>query len=143
MNTKFPIFLNDWSQDHVTSGWREDDNTPIKQVAYDFQVDIEFLEELNILVATYTYQNYEGSAFVLYESNGKLYEVNGSHCSCYGLEGQWIPEEASLDEMEHRLTEGTFGRSYGSYDWDTDSYTYENVFAEELLEVVRQLKLNA
>jgi hypothetical protein len=28
--------------------------------------------------------------------------VNGSHCSCHGLEGQWEPEETSMKALEHR-----------------------------------------
>lgn len=42
-----------------------------------------------ILFAVYTYEDYSGSAHVLYRRNGKLYEVHGGHCSCNGLEGQW------------------------------------------------------
>ena len=38
-----------------------------------------------------------------------LFEVNGSHCSCYGLEGQWDVEEINIKELEQRLTKGTFG----------------------------------
>lgn len=48
-----------------------------------------------ILVAEYTYEDYSGSALVLYERGGRLYEVQGGHCSCYGLEDQWSPEETS------------------------------------------------
>ena len=64
---------------------------------------------INILFASYGCECYEGDAWVLFEQNGKLYEVSGSHCSCYGLEGQWQPEEVSLEELEHRLLKGTFG----------------------------------
>lgn len=59
-------------------------------------------EGVNILFASYTYENYEGSAFVLFEKCGALYEVNGSHCSCYGLEGQWNPEETSWEAIKLR-----------------------------------------
>lgn len=65
-------------------------------------------EEVNILFASYTYVCYDGSAFVLFEKDGKLYEVNGSHCSCYGLEGQWEPEETSLESIEYRLRNGDY-----------------------------------
>jgi hypothetical protein len=49
------------------------------------------LESAKLLVSYYSCIGYEGNAFVLYEKDGELYEVNGSHCSCYGLEGQWEP----------------------------------------------------
>ena len=65
----------------------------------------------NILFASYTYENYSGDAWVLFENNGNLFEVNGSHCSCYGLEQQWDPEPVVLKELENRLLKGTFGYS--------------------------------
>lgn len=44
---------------------------------------------------------YEGSAFVLYRRNGKLWEVNDSHCSCNGWEN-WSPEETTLEAIKMR-----------------------------------------
>lgn len=79
---------------------------------------------VNILFASYGDDNYSGEAWVLFEKEGKLYEINGSHCSCYGLEDQWQPEEVNLEELEHRLLKGTFG---------TDSYS-GNEFKDELKE---------
>ena len=58
--------------------------------------------EDQILFASYDCPPYEGYAFVLYEQDGKLYEVNGSHCSCYGLEGQWEPEETTWSAIAIR-----------------------------------------
>lgn len=66
-------------------------------------------EPIHILFASYEDENYSGDAFVLFEENGELFEVNGSHCSCYGLEGQWTPEEVTLTVLEQRLLKGTFG----------------------------------
>ena len=68
------------------------------------------------MLASYTYENYSGDAFVLFRKNGKLYEVNGSHCSCYGLgeesiggsESQWQPEETTIESLKHRLKNGNF-----------------------------------
>lgn len=62
-----------------------------------------------ILFASYGCANYEGDAWVLFSKDGRLYEVNGSHCSCYGLEDQWTPEEVFLPELENRLKQGSFG----------------------------------
>ena len=53
-----------------------------------------------ILFASYGYANSSGDAWVLFEKDGKLFEVNGSHCSCYGLEGQFEPEETDLKALE-------------------------------------------
>ena len=60
------------------------------------------LEGAELIIAEYDYGNWEGSAFILYEKGGKLFEVNGSHCSCYGLEGQWNPEETSWAALKMR-----------------------------------------
>lgn len=88
-----PVFLDDWA------GCKASD------ILSDFRVPE--IKGLKILFATYTYRNYSGYAFVLFSKNGKLYEVNGSHCSCYGLEGEWEPEKASLKELENRVKNGS------------------------------------
>lgn len=90
---KKPVFLNDWSDK--------------EGVANDFLTN---LDNVNILFASYTYQDYNGDAFVLFEQDGKLFEVNGGHCSCYGLEGQWEPEETTIQALTYRLTEGHMGQ---------------------------------
>ena len=52
----------------------------------------------HIIFAAYSCAGYEGEAHVVFEgTDGKYYEVNGSHCSCHGLEDQWEPEETTLD----------------------------------------------
>lgn len=61
----------------------------------EFDISDKELEGVRILVAVYEYGNWEGAAFVLFERDGKLYEVHAAHCSCYGLEGQWAPEETT------------------------------------------------
>lgn len=54
-----------------------------------------FPTDEQILYASYEAEGYEGYSYALFERDGKLYEVNGSHCSCHGLEGQWSPEETT------------------------------------------------
>lgn len=108
------IFLNIW--------------TCKEEVLRNFEIDHIDGE---IIIASYGAYSFEGYAFVLFRGNdGKYYEVNGSHCSCYGLEGQWEPEEVNLDELWHRVTVGTFGRE-----------TYEGgPFNEELKEVLSSIR---
>lgn len=74
-------------------------------------------EDAEILLAWYGYGDYSGSSFVLYRQGGTLYEVNGSHCSCYGLEGQWEPEETTVAALRHILEKGTKFSS-GEFDGD-------------------------
>lgn len=67
-----------------------------------YGADPTALEGANVLLAWYGYGSYCGSSLVIFERDGKLYEVNGSHCSCYGLEGQWLPEETSWEALSMR-----------------------------------------
>lgn len=88
------------------------------------KVAIEEWKPINILFASYGQDNYSGDAFVLFERDKKLFEVNGSHCSCYGLEGQWSPEETTLEAIVLRLSNGKMG---------VDDYS-GNEFSKELKE---------
>lgn len=56
--------------------------------------------DIDIVFASYDCPPYEGYATVIYyrKSTSKYYEIYGSHCSCYGLEGQWDREEEVLPE---------------------------------------------
>lgn len=128
-----PILLNNWAGETVKdvlidfdgarwSSYRDDDAIPVEEKP-------EF-KDAEILLASYGTPSYEGYAFVLFRRDGKLYEVNGSHCSCYGLEGQWAPEEATVEALRHRIKEGELGRG----DWD------ENPFAIELSKLLDELE---
>lgn len=68
----------------------------------DFQINKEEVKGYKILFAWYEYADYSGSAFVLLKKGRKLYEVNGSHCSCYGLEDQWSLEETNVEALSKR-----------------------------------------
>lgn len=99
----------------------------VKDVKSEFAVKDDSLDNAFVLLAWYGYGDYDGSAFVLFERDGKLYEVNGGHCSCHGLEGQWDPEETSAAELVHRIKNGGLG---------TDSYYSDNTFGDRLLEML-------
>lgn len=100
-----PVFLNDWSSKEGVAG--------------DFEEDIS---DCNVLFASYSHANYSGDAWVLLEKKGRLYEVNGGHCSCNGLEGQWALEVTTLRAIAYRFKEGKLG---------SDDYC-DNLFTEEL-----------
>ena len=102
------IYLHDWAE-----GGRE-------EMIGDFGISEADLAGAEILVASYTQEHYEGDAYVLFRRDGKLYEVHGSHCSCYGLsesgiygesQTQWKPEEADRDAILHRVTNGEWGEA--------------------------------
>lgn len=111
------MYLNDWKE-----GGKE-------QLIDAFVIEESVLDGCNILLASYEYECYEGDAFVLYEKDGKLFEVNGSHCSCYELEEQWKPEETAKEALLKRINDG----SLGQYDDDV------NVYKAELLEVLSRI----
>jgi hypothetical protein len=81
---------------------------------------------VNILFASYDRDCCYGEAFVLFQNklDEKLYEVNGHHCSCNGLEYDWSPDEIHLKELENRLLNGKFGNDENGY----------NFFKKELCE---------
>lgn len=145
-----PIYLHDWAK----GGFEQlvSDFAGLYLTAEEFRAEAppfanvelwstgreEFATELEnerwkgveILLASYANECYSGSAFVLFRRDGSLFEVNGSHCSCYGLEGQWSPEETSVAELRHRVKNGGLGSGY--YE--------ENLFATELLHLLDALE---
>lgn len=88
----------------------------LSEMCADFSISSEALKNCNIFVAAYDTPAYEGYGYVLYEEDGKLYEVHGSHCSCYGLEGQFEPEETTVASIKHRLKEGNLGHFMGGFE---------------------------
>lgn len=105
--------------------WKNIDN-----LISDFQIESKELEGVNILLAYYNYEFCEGNAYVLFEKDGKLYECHGGHCSCYGLEGQWEPEEVDLNYLEYRMNHKD--DHYFNYD--------ESIFYKYYTEVINKLK---
>ena len=54
--------------------------------------------ELKGCMIIYADQNqYDGSTFVVFARDNKLFEVNSSHCSCNGLE--WQEEETLIESI--------------------------------------------
>ncbi len=73
--------------------------TSVNDVFYEFRVPTPLQEGVDIVAAHYDIGDYEGEAWVVFIKDGKWYEVHGSHCSCYGLEDQWDPEETFPEAM--------------------------------------------
>lgn len=100
------IFLHDWAKGGLA------------RMLADFGISEQELLGAEVLLASYTYEDYSGSAFVLFARDGKLYEVHGSHCSCYGLSessysgdsrSQWDPEETSVEALRFRTRNPEYG----------------------------------
>lgn len=118
------MFLNNWATPDYSQ------KQGLEAMQRDFQIDDAALKGVRVLLASYGYQSDSGDAFVLFRRGGKLWEVNGSHCSCYGLEGQWDPSEVTKEELTHRLDQGNLGR--GEYDG--------NKFDTELRAVLKKVR---
>lgn len=58
--------------------------------------------------ASYDCEDYDGYATVIFIQHGKFWEVHGSHCSCFGLEDQWEPEETSFEVLRHMANKGRY-----------------------------------
>lgn len=84
-----------------------------EEVFNQFRVHKDERKGINILFASYGGGDYDGEAFVLYEQGGTLWEANGSHCSCFGLEDQWSGEHVVLSELQNRVISG---EQYWSYE---------------------------
>lgn len=113
-----PVFLNDFdSKENVLEAFEEK-------------------SDANILFASYGCEGYEGSAWVLFEKDGELWEVNGGHCSCYGLEDQWSPEKVLLKELQNRVEKGDFG------DDDYSGNEFKNELATFLGITLQNEKIN-
>jgi hypothetical protein len=111
------MYLHDWKNKEDLIG--------------DFGLKEDDLEGAEILLASRTYGDYEGEAFVLFERNGKLYEVNGRDDSLTMLDKQWDPEEVTIEVLAHRLQKGMLGKStLISRRWG------ENIFASELIKIL-------
>lgn len=94
-------YFGSWSAyDEVQPSWL--DYGEYRKPIEDFPSDDE------ILFASYGGASYEGDAVVIYERNGRLYEVHGGHCSCNGLEDQWSPEETSWGALALRDRTGSY-----------------------------------
>ena len=124
-----PVYLNDWKDKfsliadfnciYITKAEYEAEQGPYPDEENWLKLKEEMKKallewsDINILFANYSCENCEGKAWVLLEKEGKLFEVNAEHCSCYGVEGQWEPKQVSLEELKHRLEKGTLGKDRG------------------------------
>lgn len=88
------IYLDDFESWDGTTG----------RAAVEREFNTKLPEDVGIRVAVYQQGSWDGAAFVLFKRGDRFYEVNASHCSCYGLEDQWVPEEVAVAEIVKRPT---------------------------------------
>ena len=127
------------------------------EVYTQFDVDVEITDGLHIELAAYTTEQYEGYACVVFWQHGKLWIVEGSHCSCNGLEGQWFPTETTWEAIRLMLDGGwkpgndtdaaAFLRErstpWGGFNPEISELEEKLRLAKERFAAQRQIKMNA
>lgn len=93
-------------KDHIKYGYLKEnqDNTNI--------------DDIKILIAYESVGNWgcDSASWFLFEQNNKLYENYASHCSCCGFEGQWEPEETTIEYLKSNV----YFFCAGGYDKNVD-----------------------
>ena len=84
------------------SGLLEDE---VKEyIVSSYEVDASEVDKYEILVAYESVGSWgcDSSSWILLKDKetGKLFETHGSHCSCYGFEGQFEPEETTVEYLQ-------------------------------------------
>ena len=102
--------LKDLSEDEVKS-----------HLIGEYEAKAEIVNDLEIVIGYESVGSWgcdSSSFFLLKDKDGKLYEVHGSHCSCYGFEGQFQLEETSVDALKFRINESKRSSVFcvGGYD---------------------------
>lgn len=81
------------------------------------------LSKLDVLIAYSSVGDYgcDSSSFFLFKDKetGVLYELHGSHCSCFGFEGQFQLEESNAAALKLRVQNGGGVFSTGGYDYSS------------------------
>ena len=84
------------------SGLSEDEVK--KHIVSSYEVDASEVDKYEILVSYESVGSWgcDSSSWILLKDKetGKLFETHGSHCSCYGFEGQFEPEETTVDYLQ-------------------------------------------
>lgn len=111
LDIKAPLFLEDFAKSSTTE--------VRDKIAADFGVRREVVDEFQILCAYMSVGDYgcDSSAWLLLRrrDSAELFEVHGSHCSCYGFEENGFNPEPTTREY---LKSDKFSFSCGGYDSD-------------------------
>jgi hypothetical protein len=73
----------------------------IDDLLSEFRIQKSALKGFQVLYASYETVDYDGSSIVILRKGRKLFANYASHCSCFGLEGQWDPELTSYQELKY------------------------------------------
>jgi len=109
----------DQIKEHISKNYGKED---YERNGGDPEVEIQ-LKDLDVLIAYESVGSWgcDSSSFFLFKQKdtGKLFELSGSHCSCYGFEDQFKLEETTPAALKLRSQNGWFFT--GGYDEDEDN----------------------
>jgi hypothetical protein len=123
--------LKDWTEEkikvHLATEYAEECDYWEDNAKRKFgEPDLDFLKNLDnydILVAYESVGEYgcDSSGWFLLKDkqSNKLFEINGSHCSCFGFEGQGNLSEVTIEALQ--LRSGYDLLSTGGYDNDEET----------------------
>ena len=111
------IWLNDW---------QDADKAKLEKL---FALKSGALADIELLLASYKQGDDSGYGFIFFRLNQQFFEVNVSHDSECNLQGQWEPEDTSIEALLFRLHRGNLGSSRAS----------ENIFDEALKTLLKSL----
>lgn len=94
----------------------------IKQHIIDeYEATSESIDPLEVLIAYESVGGWgcDSSSFFLFrhKETGDLFEVHGSHCSCFGFEGQFDLEPTTVEYLKS----DKFSFATGGYDYSEDN----------------------
>lgn len=116
--------LKDYSEEQIKNHLAENykgtpenySGVPVGEFVSSEQIEEELKNE-KILVAYESVGNWgcgSSSFFLIQRVDDSLFEIHGSHCSCFGMEGQFVPQESEWSY----LVSNHFSFSCGGYDDD-------------------------
>lgn len=96
-----------------------------KHLVKEYGANDYIIENFEVLIAYESVGAYgcdSSSFFLLKDKEGKLYEVHGSHCSCFGFEDQFNPEETLIEALKFRIEKSNGHSVFSTGGYDNNSY---------------------
>jgi hypothetical protein len=87
----------------------------------EYTADPDIVDDLEVLIGYESVGDWgcdSSSFFLLRDKDGNLFEVHGSHCSCYGFENQFTLEPTTIEALKFRINESYNHSAFytGGYD---------------------------
>lgn len=137
MITKTKLLKKALSEEEQVSGWNRWQNNEYNYDTREYTYPPK-PKNIVILIDYYHYECYEGYGYVLgYNKDTKqFFEVHGSHCSCYELEGQWEEEYTTLEEIKLHTEKQLKALAEKDYSYSYDEETRDRLNqVKDLLEI--------